>query len=253
METNILGTLLKTINFNKSTAELSHKETISFLKNLKDIKPNNLNITVNNILKPKAVDEIIKDIFSTARNNFPIDQNSTAQPNSKNKPGIPLPVMSTYDCRLYLCEKKISIYDSLFDSTSAYKEALFSKYRNKIQLILVNIYRIALVYDVMKFINPRTTIEEAIFTVFTLTSNFSSDNSDSKDIANFNFLNRLEDQPDWVFCKSFMDNLKLSFVLERGVQDEVRLYNKQYYDDSLYILFEFESTAAIYLKSITRL
>lgn len=253
METDILGDLLKTINFNKNTRDISHQETLSFLKTLKDIKPNNLNITVNDILKPKAVNEIIKDIFESARNNFPVDKNSTPQPNSKNKPGLRVPLINTYNCRLYLAEKKLSIYDSLFDSTSSYKEALFSKYRNKIQLILVNIYRISMVYDVMKFINPRTTIEEAIFTVFTLTLNFSSDNSASSDIANFNFLNRLEDPPDWVFCKSFMDSFKLSFVLERGVQEEVRLYNKQYYDDSLYILFEFESTAAIYLKSITRL
>lgn len=254
MDTGLLGTLLKTIDFNKKDKLTPNKEAILFLKTLRTTKCQPSNNTVTDILKPKILNEVVDEIFEHARNNFPIEEDSIIQTDSSKKPGIIMPIIPAYHARFYLNDKKISVFDSLYDSTSVYKEALFSKYKEKIQLILINIYKITFVYDVLKFLNIRATIEESIFTIFTLTSSFASDNSTSPNISNnfFTFLKRLEDPPDWFFCKAFFDNLRLCFVLERGVKEEVCLYNKNYYDDNLYILVEFENTSAIYLKSIMK-
>lgn len=249
----VLGALLRDIGKSKiENTNTQYNITMRFLNNLPK-QTLSKNQHLENFTKPKILGDSIDNIFATAASRLPIEEDSLFQEPDELNVHFAARLVDAYKVRAELYDKHLSIYDSLFESTSPYKDALFNKYKNNIQLILVNLYRITFVFDLLYTINQQTTIEEAVFTVFTLTSNFD-DNKSPVDmtLSLSQFLDELMKPPDWVFCKRLMDNLKLAFVVSKNDNEEVKLYNKKYYTDRLYILVEFETSYNVYLKSVVR-
>ncbi|QLI62397.1 DhNV_036 [Dikerogammarus haemobaphes nudivirus] len=259
---SILETLLKTIskaktdsytNFKSNNGyHASYRETKQFLQNL----PARLNHThevstrVLNLTEPKSLSDTLDSIFTRVATHLPVSEHSLSIENFENSTFI-APVLETYKRKHDLCDKTISIYDSLFVSNSEYRKALFHKYKDKIQLLILNVYRITTVFDVIVLLNPNMTMDEAIFSAIKLTASFSGEMSLPSHIVSFGtFLDQLLKPPDWPFISNLMNSLKLSYFVERNNNEEVRLYNENYFNDKCYILFEFQNFDNVFLKCV---
>lgn len=250
----ILQDLLKTINISPAykTDKSKLDATLQFLKTRANTTaPPKSCLKLSEINKNKPMAEIVDRIFANVKSNLPIEEDSVDQkPGNHCNQSYPVEALESYKRRFIMTNKLISIYDVFYDESSPYREALFSKYKQKIQLVLVNVARLAFTYDLLKSFGHKATLQDTIFTTIALTSNKDSGISLPSHMTFSQFLRKLKSPPDWEFCKLLMNKLKLSYVAERNGNDEVRLYNKKYFTNSTYILVEFENLNSVFLKCV---